>query len=76
MSYGSMVGEVFVSDLTLAFLEDTNQYIADYSKAGPLVPESGSEPPTVAVETFYTSALVEETPPEPTLTPGALRWGR
>lgn len=37
MSYGSGSGQVFLSDLTLAFLEDTGQYIADYSRAGPIV---------------------------------------
>ena len=32
MSYGTNSGRVYFSDLTLAFLEDTNQYIANYSK--------------------------------------------
>ena len=30
---------MIVSDLTLAFLEDTNQYIANYSLAGTLLPD-------------------------------------
>lgn len=30
MSYGSGSGQVYISDLTLGFLEDTNQYIVDY----------------------------------------------
>ena len=34
MSYGTLSGEVFLSDLTLAFLEDTGHYIANYSNAG------------------------------------------
>jgi hypothetical protein len=36
MSYGSSSGEVYLSDATLAFLEDTGQYIANYSMAGRL----------------------------------------
>lgn len=43
MSYGTGSGEVFLSDLTVAFLEDTNQYRANYSLAGPLVGRSVTE---------------------------------
>jgi hypothetical protein len=36
MSYGRGSGESYVSDITLAFLEDTGQYRANYSMAGRL----------------------------------------
>jgi hypothetical protein len=36
MSYGSGSGDTYISSLTLALLEDTNQYVANYSIAGTL----------------------------------------
>ena len=38
MSYGSGSGQIYISDLTLAFLEDTGQYIPNYLMAGPIMP--------------------------------------
>ena len=77
MSYGSHAGEAYVSDLTLAFLEDTNQYVANYSRGGVLL-----EPPAVeykeatsVVSFMQTSSAMVVTPPSPH-TPGYLRWGR
>ena len=75
MSYGSFAGEVYVSDLTLAFLEDTNQYIANYTVAGRLV-----EPTAVEADTdifnFLVSSDASEYEPPPPLSVGYLRWGR
>eukprot|EP01138_Halocafeteria_seosinensis_P001181 gb/GECG01001208.1/.p1 GENE.gb/GECG01001208.1/~~gb/GECG01001208.1/.p1 ORF type:complete len:1178 (+),score=114.14 gb/GECG01001208.1/:1-3534(+) len=75
MSYGSSSGEVYISDLTLAFLADTNQYVVDFSRGGLLV-----EPTEVTFKlggpSFLSAgSLKQETPPEP-LSPGALTWGR
>jgi hypothetical protein len=37
MSYGSNTGQTYISDLTLAYLEDTNHFFANYSNAGFIV---------------------------------------
>ena len=76
MSYGSSMGEEYVSDLTLAMLEDTNQFIANYSMAGPMIealdtPLRQSAAPTL----LAASQETRYTPPEPR-PPGFLRWGR
>jgi hypothetical protein len=72
MSYGTGSGLTFVSDLTLAFLEDTNQYLVNYSMAGPLVSSTATD---YIVEPL--SYLVPQNlgPPNST-SPGALTWGR
>eukprot|EP01138_Halocafeteria_seosinensis_P015490 gb/GECG01015808.1/.p1 GENE.gb/GECG01015808.1/~~gb/GECG01015808.1/.p1 ORF type:complete len:1184 (+),score=129.88 gb/GECG01015808.1/:1-3552(+) len=75
MSYGSASGEVYISDLTLAFLEDTNQYIVNYTRGGLFV-ESPQVPFTLGGPSFlFAGTLKREEPPEP-LSPGALTWGR
>ena len=70
MSYGSGVGEVYLSDLTLAYLEDTNQYIANYSFTGPLVQTSGDTSEDTDFDVDSTEVAVQE------FSPGYLRWGR
>eukprot|EP01138_Halocafeteria_seosinensis_P015488 gb/GECG01015806.1/.p1 GENE.gb/GECG01015806.1/~~gb/GECG01015806.1/.p1 ORF type:complete len:864 (+),score=86.28 gb/GECG01015806.1/:1-2592(+) len=75
MSYGSASGEVYISDLTLAFLEDTNQYVVNYTRGGLFV-ESPQVPFTLGGPSFLFAGTVKrEDPPEP-LSPGALTWGR
>ena len=79
MSYGTLSSEVYLSDLTLAFLEDTGHYIANYSNAGRLVQPStntitdevaifASTPPIVTSEMANKNKMI--------YSPGHLRWGR
>lgn len=70
MSYGTSSGESYVSDLTVAMLEDTGHYLVpDYSKfTGILYEES------TALVTADGTSVTGYTPPP--FTPGALRWGR
>mmetsp|Transcript_24599 Transcript_24599/g.85546 ORF Transcript_24599/g.85546 Transcript_24599/m.85546 type:complete len:1232 (-) Transcript_24599:195-3890(-) len=75
MSYGTGTGETYMSDLTFAHLEDTNQYIANYSYTGPLVQltgDTGGKGKAPKIEII----------PQPGWKPavvypvGQLRWGR
>ena len=43
MSYGSLTGESYLSDLTLAFLEDTGFYQPEYDEAGRLLPPAAND---------------------------------
>eukprot|EP01138_Halocafeteria_seosinensis_P015489 gb/GECG01015807.1/.p1 GENE.gb/GECG01015807.1/~~gb/GECG01015807.1/.p1 ORF type:complete len:909 (+),score=86.63 gb/GECG01015807.1/:1-2727(+) len=75
MSYGGASGEVYISDLTLAFLEDTNQFRVNYSNAGLLV-----QPTEVSFRLggplfLARGTVTREEPPEPD-TPGTLTWGK
>lgn len=71
MSYGTGSGSTFLSDLTLAFLEDTGQYVADHSWAGPLVPAASPDyTPDVLARDDSAAAFVRPAP-----SPGALTWG-
>ena len=75
MSYGLNSGQIYLSDLTLALLEDTNQYIADYSVAGLIHGTSLQD--SFATFSFLASANAGDpgyTPPPPP-PPGRLRWG-
>jgi len=79
MSYGSGSGQVFLSDLTLGFLEDTNQYIVDYSRAGPIVNSSTLQDDfkTLGALSFLTTNTAGTegyTPPAPP-PPGLQRYG-
>jgi hypothetical protein len=78
MSYGTLSSEVYLSDLTLAFLEDTGHYVANYSNAGRLVQPSTN---TITDETsfFATTTEVSDdmlTKNKKEYSPGSLRWGR
>lgn len=77
MSYGSGTGQVYISDVTLGFLEDTNQYIVDYSKAGPIVTTSDVDDFADAQASSFLTTNVAPTDyiPPPPPPPGALRWG-
>lgn len=74
MSYGTGSSETIIGDITLAYLEDTNQYIANYSQGGRL---HASDTDT---STRADASAIEVTPGddfEPrTLSPGMLRWGK
>jgi hypothetical protein len=77
MSYGSGSGQVYISDATLGFLEDTNQYIVDYSYAGPIVTTADVDDFSgLAGLSFLTT---NEAPsgyvPPPPPPPGKMRWG-
>jgi MFS family permease len=77
MSYGSGSGQPYVSDASLAFLEDTNQYIVNYSMAGPLLPAQVDDFKTLNSLSFLrTNDAPEAYVPPPPRTIGALRWGR
>jgi len=41
MSYGTGTGETIFGDVTFAYLEDTNQYVANYSRAGRMIDTQG-----------------------------------
>jgi hypothetical protein len=76
MSYGTNTGQTYISDLTLAFLEDTNMYVVDYSMAGSIVSPSTDDvsiagTPTQMIDVSDSAAYK---PPE-VLPPGAIRWG-
>ena len=75
MSYGSNSGEVFLSDITLGFLEDTGFYLVDYSKAGSIVTPTTDN--TINIGTAKQMAQTGTTTvPTPTPLPvGAQRWG-
>jgi hypothetical protein len=75
------MGESYLSDLSLAFIEDMGFYVANYSFAGRMADVSDiAAAPVVPT----TSILVSATRPEEALlssddvefTPGFLRWGR
>ena len=69
-------GEIYLSDLTLAFLEDTNQYVANYSYAGAITPSASSDEMVLGVLPFRSKA-VRQDPGKGVAngTLGALRWG-
>lgn len=78
MAYGSGSGQIYVSDLTLAFLEDTGQYMPVYANAGPIVPIGDPLADDIASGrvTLPTANTGSDTyTPPPAMSPGALRWG-
>ena len=74
MSYGLNSGQVYLSDLTLGFLEDTNQYIVDYSVAG-LIHNTSTQDDYRSL-TFLASKNAGDSAyvPPPPPPPGRLRW--
>ena len=78
MSYGTLSGEVYLSDLTLAFLEDTGHYTANYTNAGRLVKPSTNT--LVDASGFFTNdkVVTQEMLDKnaKVYSPGYLRWGR
>ena len=78
MSYGTLSGEVFLSDLTLAFLEDTGHYIANYSNAGRIVAPSTNtlvnEISLFGTKREATEEMLAENAMD--YSPGWIRWGR
>ncbi len=80
MSYGTLSGEAYLSDMTLAFLEDTGHYIVDYSLAGRLVMPTTPAPLKERESLFGAKARAateeEKTNGAKTRGPGYIRWGR
>lgn len=77
MSYGSGSGETFISDLTLAFLEDTGHYVANYSAAGRFLPSTAQEAAVIAQSFFTSDSEPEQVDPATApRSPGAMRFGR
>jgi hypothetical protein len=77
MAYGSASSELFVSDLTFAYLEDTNQYIANYSMGGRMVNFVAAAPSKLGSFMFFSAGDIHhEAPESPALSPGSLRWGK
>ena len=78
MSYGARSGEVYLSDITLAFLEDSGHYVSNYTSAGRLVEGSANEP--VKTSSWFASTARPATEVEmqnsTTRGPGYIRWGR
>ena len=80
MSYGTYSTATFVGDITLAFFEDTGQYVANYSVAGTIptgVPNAddygASNNAFVASQSVDTTVSGYVPPAAPS--PGALLWG-
>lgn len=77
MSYGTNSGLIYISDLTFAFLEDTNQYIANYSMAGKLTPNTADDFSSSSFSFLQrTSQSAGGYVPPPPPSPGALTWGK
>jgi hypothetical protein len=75
MSYGSNSGQVYISDLTLGYLEDTGHYIVNYSMAGPIVAPTFDEAVSLGTtETFLDETGAPFVAPAP-LPAGIPRWG-
>jgi hypothetical protein len=65
-----------MSDLTFAFLEDTNQYIMNYTFAGRLVQPEPQAPVKLGSFLFITGEVVVDPVIPAPPTPGELRWGK
>ena len=74
LSYGNNSGESYLSDLSLAYLEDTGHYVANYSNAGWLIPHSVSE---TAVDSMLVPLTQNDGPSQKyPLSPGFRLWAR
>ena len=76
MSYGANSGQVYISDLTLGYLEDTGHYLVDYSKAGAIVAPSYDDSGIAGLpSTFPDGATGNTYVAPPALRRGIPRWG-
>ena len=75
MSYGSNSGQVYVSDITLAYLEDTGHYLANYSMAGPIVAPLYDEAVSLGTTSSFVDTMGNTYVAPPPLPPGIPRWG-
>jgi hypothetical protein len=79
MSYGSYTGESYLSDLTIAMLQDTGHYVGNFSVAGRLVPAAPYAPKTSTVGNLFSTGAQSGQSNDVTpvyLSRGYLRWGR
>ena len=76
MSYGTATGEVYLGDITLAFLEDTGQYKGNYAICGDLAVIDTSPPSNKASFLASGSQVVTSEPAPRARSAGYLRWGR
>jgi hypothetical protein len=75
MSYGANTGQIYLSDLTLAYLEDTQRYIANYSNAGFIVVSTfNAQGVSSPAQPFLGASGLPYVPPSP-IAPGTPRWG-
>eukprot|EP00501_MAST-03F_sp_TOSAG23-6_P000289 GSMAST32.ASY1.ANO1.296.1 assembled CDS len=70
MSYGSGTGEPYLSDITLAWFEDTRQYIVRKDKNGNFAVEKNAD------SSLFSSDTKTGVETARIRTPGYLRWGR
>jgi hypothetical protein len=82
MAYGFASGESYLSDLTLAYFEDTNQYIANYSAAGVLI-DPIPDKAILKSNVFFLfgdgsnkQAAIQSGGKKLARSPGYARWGR
>ena len=76
MSYGAGSGEPYVSDLTLAFLEDSGIYAANYSAVRPLIVPTADDLKKNKLQFLQQEGHAIEGYTPPARSPGALRWGK
>ena len=83
MSYGDNSGESYLSDLTLAFLEDTGYFVVNYTVGGRLTAHTASKLGLADVPSLLTKdtgelrkQVGEAGNTSAKTTPGYTRWGR
>ena len=83
MSYGDNSGESYLSDLTLAFLEDTGYFVVNYTVGGRLTTHTASKLGLADVPSLLTKdtgelrkQVGEAGNTSAKTTPGYTRWGR
>jgi len=74
-SYGSGSGQVYISDFTFAYLQDTDQYLVNKTMGGKLSPDVVDQFVSAGVSLGTADSTDTYTPPAPK-TPGYPTWGR
>lgn len=76
MSYGTYSSETYLSDITLAFLNDTGHYYSNISSGGRLVPASADAIAQSTMGSLLGGAGKFDAVVPEKRTPGYIRWGR